>query len=226
MRVRASLARIQERIKAAGEKARRDPEDIQLIVVTKGVPLDPIRQAVLAGAGILGESRIQEALPKIRVMGSEVTWHLIGNLQRNKARDAVGAFDLIHSVDRMALGEELNRRAAQKGITQKILIEVNVAGESSKQGVAFDQVEDLVQGVAALPHLKMRGLMTLPPFPDTPEASRPYYRKLRVLAESIGKKTGFSMTDLSMGMSRDFEVAIEEGATMIRVGTAIFTTGE
>jgi PLP dependent protein len=218
----ASLSRVLKRIETAARRAGRDPEDIRLVVVTKGVPLPQVREAISAGAMILGESRIQEAMPKIQALGAGVAWHLIGSLQRNKARDAVVLFELIHSVDRLELARELDRRAAQKGIIQKILIQVNVAGESTKHGVASERTGETVREVAALPHLQVQGLMTIPPFSTRPEDSRDDYKKLRTLATSVEKETGIVMTELSMGMSRDFEVAIEEGSTMVRVGSAIF----
>ncbi len=226
MRLKASLSRVLDRIEAAARRVGRDPKEVHLVVVTKGVPLHQVREAISAGAVILGENRIQEALPKIQVLGTEVTWHLIGYLQRNKARDTVGLFEFIHSVDRLELAQELDRRAAQKGVVQKVLIQVNVAGESTKHGAVQEQAEETVQKIAALPHLEIHGLMTIPPLPGRPEDSRGYYQKLRALARSIEEKTGIVMKELSMGMSRDFEVAIEEGATMVRIGTAIFATGE
>jgi PLP dependent protein len=217
-----SLSRVLERIETAARRAGRDPKSVRLVVVTKGVPLQQIRESVSTGDTILGENRIQEALPKIQALGEGVTWHLIGSLQRNKARDAVGLFELIHSVDRKELARELDRRSAQKGIIQKVLIQVNVAGESAKHGVVSERAEELVKEVVALPHLQVQGLMTIPPLPSQPEDSRDDYKKLYTLSKSIEKGTGIMMTELSMGMSRDFEVAIEEGSTMVRVGTAIF----
>ncbi len=209
---------------AAAERVWRDPHRITLVVVTKGVMPDQIREVMDAGAFVLGENRVQEALPKISALGPGITWHLVGYLQRNKVKDAVGIFELIHSVDRLELARELDRRAAQKGIIQKVLVQTNVARESGKHGVAPEGLEALVGEVAALPHLLLEGLMVIPPLSADPEGSRPHFRWLAQRAEEL-RRGGLPLQELSMGMSNDFEVAIEEGATLIRVGTAIFGRG-
>lgn len=219
--VAANLRWVRERILAAAERSGRDPRRITLVVVTKGVRSDRVREAVAAGATVLGENRVQEALPKIKALGETVRWHLIGHLQRNKVKQAVPNFDLIHSVDSPELAEEIERRAEQAGIRQRVLIQVNVSREPSKHGILPEAVDDLVRKTAALPHLVLDGLMTIPPPSTDPKRSRPYFRWLGEKAEELGR-AGRPVRELSMGMSGDFEVAIEEGATLIRVGTAIF----
>jgi pyridoxal phosphate enzyme (YggS family) len=173
---------------------------------------------------ILGENRVQEAREKIEVIGHAACWHLIGHLQTNKAKYAVRLFQLIHSVDTIELAREIDRQAAKTGKVQNILIEVNIAGEASKAGMAVKESPALVREASKLKHLAIQGLMTMPPFSEDPEESRPYFCVLRELARSIEQEKipGVFMKELSMGMSGDFEVAIEEGATMVRVGTAIF----
>ena len=223
MGVAQSLSLIHQRIQTAAYRVERNPKEITLVVVTKGVPIGPIREAVAVGEMTLGESRIQEALPKIASISGNIKWHLIGSLQRNKVRQAVGVFELIYSVDRRALAEEISRQAEKKGVVQKVLIQVNVAGEQSKSGISIEDALELVNAVREMPNLIVKGLMTIPPLPQDPEDSRPYYRSLRVLGEEIEEATGVPNEGLSMGMSRDFEIAVEEGATAIRVGTAIFS---
>lgn len=224
MSVADNLKTVRDRIVAAAERAGRDPASVALVTVTKTVDAARIREAVAAGAAILGENRVQEAREKIERLGSIASWHLIGHLQTNKAKYAVKLFDLIHSVDAADLATELDRQAAKAGKTQDVLIEVNIAGEEQKAGVAFDDAIGLIRSAAALKHIQVRGLMTMPPYSENPEDSRPHYRRLRELAEAVNEESipGTSMEVLSMGMSGDFEVAIEEGATLVRVGTAIF----
>jgi len=186
---------------------------------------DRIREVMDAGAFALGESRVQEALRKIKTISGTIQWHLIGHLQRNKVRQAVGVFELIHSVDSLDLAREINQRAAWAGIRQRVLVQVNAARESGKHGVAPEGLEALVGEVAALPHLGLEGLMVIPPLAADPEGSRPHFRRLAQRAEEL-RRGGLPLQELSMGMSNDFEVAIEEGATLIRVGTAIFGRGD
>ncbi|HUK56707.1 MAG TPA: YggS family pyridoxal phosphate-dependent enzyme [Nitrospiria bacterium] len=216
-----NLRRVRERVVAAAERSGRDPARIGLVVVTKGATGDRIREAVAAGATALGENRVQEALPKIKAMDGAIRWHLIGHLQRNKVKQAVGVFDLIHSVDSPELAREIDRRAERLGLRQRVLIQVNVSREPSKHGVLPEEVDRLSQETAALSHLAFEGLMTIPPPSIDPQRSRTYFRWLREKAEAL-KRAGWPVRELSMGMSDDFEVAIEEGATLIRVGTAIF----
>jgi hypothetical protein len=222
--VAANLQRVRERIIAAAERSGRDPGGITLVVVTKGVADDRIRCAVAAGATVFGENRVQEALPKIGAVGGSVRWHLIGHLQRNKVKPVVGIFDLIHSVDSIELAREIDFRAGQAGIRQKVMIQVNEAREPSKHGVLPEGLDALARQASALSHLSLAGLMTIPPPTNDPEGSRPFFRRLADAAEKL-RQDGMPVCELSMGMSNDFEVAIEEGATMIRVGTAIFGPG-
>jgi hypothetical protein len=210
--VRANLERVRERVARAAQRAGRRPEDILLIGVSKTVPAERVREAIAAGLPALGENRVQEAKEKIRVLGRPVPWHLIGHLQTNKVKDALDLFDVIQSVDRPALAAELARRARRP---VDVLVEVNLAGEPAKSGFAPAEVKPAVDALAALPGLRVRGLMAIPPAAAA-EQTRPWFRTLRELRDAAG------LPELSMGMSADFEVAIEEGATMVRVGTAIF----
>jgi len=214
--IRANLERVRERIARAAERAGRRAEDVLLVGVSKTVDVGRIRAAVTAGRGALGENRVQEARDKIADVGRSVQWHLVGHLQTNKVRDALELFDVIHSVDRIDLARELDRRARAKGRTIDAFVQVNVGGELSKGGWPPEAVETAVQAVAALAGLKLRGLMTIPPAVERPEDARGWFRTLRKLGERHG------LSELSMGMSADFEVAIEEGATMVRIGTAVF----
>jgi pyridoxal phosphate enzyme (YggS family) len=220
----ARLARIRARMEAAARRAGRDPESVTLLPVSKTFPVAAIREAVAAGLTCFGESRVQEALPKIEALGPGVTWHLIGHLQRNKAAHAVGAFALIHTLDSERLADRLERFAAERGVVQDVLVEVNIAREPQKSGVDPDGAEGLVRAAASHAHLRVRGLMGMAPYADDPEAGRPHFRALFRLFERMAQNgpKGVTMDTLSMGMSGDFEVAIEEGATLVRIGTALF----
>jgi len=224
MSIAANLKTVVDRIVAAAKRAGREPSSVRLIVVTKTVDVDRIREAVAAGAVILGENRVQEAKDKIEKLGGIASWHLIGHLQSNKSKYAVKLFDLIHSVDNLELAKEIDKQAAKIGKIQNVLIEVSIAGEAQKAGVGLDRTVDLVKEAAKLKNIAIQGIMTVPPLLDDPKAVRPYFRKMRELADSIRKENipNVNMKELSMGMSGDFEVAVEEGATMVRVGTAIF----
>ena len=224
MSVSGNFTTVMDRIAAVAKRAGRDPSSVRLVTVTKTVRPERIREAVAAGATILGENRVQEAREKIEVLGPIADWHLIGRLQTNKAKYAVKLFDLIHSVDTIELARELDKQAAKSGKVQDVLVEVSIAGEASKAGMAIRGTPALVREVAMLRQVRVRGLMTMPPYSEDPEASRPFFSVLRELSEAIAKENipGVSMEELSMGMSGDFEVAIEEGATLVRVGTAIF----
>lgn len=224
MSIAENLKTVKDRIAAAARRAGREPSSVALVAVTKTVEPDRIRAAVAAGATILGENRVQEAREKIEKLGNIASWHLIGTLQKNKAKYAVKLFDLIHSVDSVDLARELDRQAAKAGKAQDVLIEVNIAGEASKTGAAYSDAVRLVREAAKLGNIRILGLMTMPPYSENPEDSRPHFRKLRGLADATIKEgiPGVSMQELSMGMSGDFEVAVEEGATLVRVGTAIF----
>ena len=211
--MRANLGRVQEAVARACARAGRSPDHVLLIAVSKTMDVERVRLAIAAGVAALGENRVQEAKEKIEALGRPVPWHLIGSLQTNKARDAARLFDWIHSVDRLDLAQELSRRADR---ALNILLQVNLGDEPQKGGVAPAELKRLHEMVAALPNLKVRGLMAIPPATEQPEQARPFFRQLRELREQLG------LEHCSMGMSADFEVAIEEGATMVRVGTAIF----
>ena len=214
--IRANLERVRERIARAAERAGRRPDGVLLIGVSKTVDTARIRAALAAGLPALGENRVQEARAKIAELGRPVPWHLVGHLQTNKAREALELFDVIHSLDRPELARECDKRARARGRAAEALVEVNLAGEASKGGVAPDRLAALLDAVAPLDHVRVRGLMTIPPEAHNPEDARPWFRALAKLGAQHG------LAELSMGMSGDFEVAVEEGATMVRVGTAIF----
>jgi PLP dependent protein len=214
--IASNLERVRERLARAAERAGRRPDDVLLIAVSKTVDVDRIRAAVAAGVTALGENRVQEAKGKIAELGRVAAWHLIGHLQTNKVKDALELFDVIHSLDRLELAREIERRAAARGQVVDALLQVNVAAEASKGGVGPDAVGETLDAIGKLAHLRVRGLMTIPPEVERAEDSRPWFRRLRELAERHG------LRELSMGMSGDFEVALEEGATMVRVGTAVF----
>ena len=219
--VRENLLKVTERIEKAALNVGRDPEKIKLVGVSKTVETDRIKEAVEAGITILGENYVQEAQKKIEEIGRPVSWHFIGHLQSNKAKYAIRLFDMIHSLDSVSLAEELNRRAEQADRMMKVMIEVNLSMEATKFGTDEERVLSLAKRIQNLNHLSLEGLMTMPPYFDSPELSRPYYIALRELKERMAKE-GITMKELSMGMSNDFEIAVEEGATYVRVGTAIF----
>ena len=219
-----NLKIIEERIANAASKAGRNAQDIKLIAVSKTVDAERIKLAIEAGVTILGENYIQEARNKIKEIGQGARWDFIGHLQSNKAKYAVDLFEMIHSVDRLSLAQEINRVAEKKGKKVRILVQVNISGEETKSGINPQKVKALIGEIASMNNLSLEGLMTMPPYFDDPENARPYFTALRelrdiILKESIGN---FSLQELSMGMSGDFEVAIEEGSTMVRIGTAIF----
>lgn len=219
-----NLFHLRERIMAAARKVNRDPGDIRLVAVSKTVDLERIRQAVAAGVTILGENYLQEAQTKMSALDAKISWHFIGHLQSKKAAAAVARFDLIHSVDRWKLAQALNQAAQKINKIQEVLLEVNLGREITKSGVSPEEVPSLLKSIAALPALRVVGLMAMPPwFPD-PDEVRPYFRQLRELRDSLAHVAvpNVHLQALSMGMSGDFEVAIEEGATLVRVGTAIF----
>ena len=222
--IRDNLLRVLERMDQAAKRAGRDPKEIKLVTVSKTVEPARIREAIEAGVTILGENYVQEARRKIEEIGHGIQWHMIGHLQSNKAKYAVTLFDYVHSIDGISLAREIDRRAAQKGRRVRALVEVNLSGETSKFGIVPEDVMELIQHVAPLKHISIEGLMTMPPYFDDPERARPYFVELRELGDRVRGEgiEGVRMDELSMGMSGDFEAAIEEGATMIRVGTAIF----
>lgn len=220
-----NVSMVLEHIRRAAERAGRRPETIRLIAATKSVSIERIRVGLSAGLMDLGESRLQEALPKIEQIGrGPVTWHFIGRLQTRKAKTVVGLFAMIHSVDSVGLAAEINRRAEQAGIRQPVLLEVNIGGEASKGGFLPSSLEQVLPELNAMASLVVRGLMAIPPVGTSPETARPYFRQLRELSQSLSKPEmkNIHMDELSMGMSGDYDVAVEEGATFVRVGTAIF----
>ena len=221
-RSRAALRTVRERIERACHRADRDPATVRLIAVSKTFPAERVSELLQHGHHLFGENRVQEALSKIPQVGPGATWHLIGPLQRNKARHAVGAFELIHGVDSPKLAAELDRRAGTAGVRQAILVQLNLAHESTKSGVGEAELWPLVDAIAEMPHLELQGLMTIPPPVGRAEESRRWFARLRELGDQATARLGRPLPQLSMGMTADFEVAIEEGATLIRVGRAIF----
>jgi hypothetical protein len=207
-------------------RAGRSPDEVRLVAVTKTVSTAAIREAVDAGLRLFGENRVQEAQTKItsaelQIPGTEIEWHLIGHVQRNKAKSAVTLFEVIQTLDSTRLAEEIDRHAAEAGKRQRVLLQVKVSEEYSKQGIEPTAVGELLERTLDLPHLKLEGLMAMPPYFENPEDARPYFRRLRTIKEVFAQK-GYPLGELSMGMSHDFEVAIEEGATLVRIGTALF----
>ena len=225
MSIAGRLAEVRGRIDAAARSAGRDPATVRLIAVSKTFPLEAVRAAFEAGQRDFGENRVQEALQKIGASTDlTIRWHLLGHLQTNKARKAAPAFATIQSVDRVELLEKLDRGAVEAGCSPELLIQVDLAGEATKFGAPASEVPRLFEAAAACRAARVIGLMTLPPAPETPEDARPWFRKLRELRDEW-KASGVSpdmLRELSMGMSGDFEVAVQEGATMVRVGTSIF----
>jgi pyridoxal phosphate enzyme (YggS family) len=223
--IRENIARVEERIAAACRRSGRRRDDVKLVAVSKTHPAELIRLAFEAGLRDFGENRVQEAKSKVQALSDlDATWHLVGHLQSNKARLARELFEWVHSLDSLRLAEKLAQAAAPGDARLPVLIEVNLAGETSKAGVRAGEVAALAEQIAQLEGLDLRGLMVIPPFLENQEEVRPYFRQLRALARDIEARIlpGVSMHELSMGMSHDFEVAIEEGATIVRVGTAIF----
>jgi pyridoxal phosphate enzyme (YggS family) len=219
-----NLNDIKRRLEAAARGAGRDPDEVRLVAVTKTVASEHLKLAVAAGQTLFGENYVQEAKGKIAALGPGLTWHFIGHLQSNKARAVVELFHLIHSVDRLSLAQALEQAAARLDKVQDILVQVNLAGEASKSGVAPENAPGLLGEIGKMPHLRVQGLMTMPPWFDDPQRVRPYFRALRELQDRL---RGLHLVDgelaeLSMGMTGDFEVAVAEGATLVRIGTAIF----
>ncbi len=224
---------VRDRIEVAVKRSGRDPSEIKLVAVSKTVDIDRVKEAVIAGITILGENRVQEAKGKIEAVNKlqtpdsrlqTISWHMVGHLQTNKAKTAIRLFDLIHSVDSLRLAEEIDRESRKAGKVQDVLVEVNLAGEETKHGVSEEGTISLLKEMSKLKNISVKGLMTMPPFSEDPEKVRPYFRRLREIRDNINelRVTGYELRDLSMGMSNDFEAAIEEGATMVRVGVAIF----
>jgi pyridoxal phosphate enzyme (YggS family) len=217
-----NLQLIRQRMAAACERAGRPVESVTLLAVSKTHPPETIQLAVENGVTLFGENKVQEARAKIPLSPGKARWHFIGHLQSNKCREAVELFELIQGVDSLAIAREISKRAEQAAKTMPILLEVNVAGEASKFGYRPEQLLVELQEIRHLPRVELQGLMAIPPYTPVPEKARPYFQRLRVLKEECEAKLGEVLPHLSMGMSGDFEVAIEEGATMVRIGTALF----
>ena len=218
-----NLTAVKKRIEEACGRSGRDPSEVTLVAVTKTLPAERVKQAVDIGMRVFGENYVQEAVQKIEALGPDIDWHFIGHLQRNKVKYIIDHVALFHTVDSLSLAKEISKRAEDLR-TAPILIQVNISAEQTKSGVAPEELAELVEGIASLPNVVIRGLMTMPPFFDDPEGARPYFKALRELRDSLSEKVQapHSLKELSMGMTGDFEPAIEEGATIVRVGTALF----
>jgi len=222
--VKDNLETINKKIKEAALKVNRDPQEIKLVAVTKTATLEQIKEAINEGVKIIGENKVQEAKKKYQVLTTEVKWHLIGHLQTNKVKYAVEIFDLIHSVDSIKLAKEIDNRSVQFKKTIDVLIEVNISGEETKYGYNPEKVEAFLKEISEFSGIRVRGLMTIAPISKNKEEVRPYFRRLRELSERIRDKNikNIKMDYLSMGMTDDFEIAIEEGANMVRIGRGVF----
>jgi len=217
-----NYSRLSAEIRQAAEKAGRDPGSVRLLAVSKKVPAERLRILWGLGQRLFGENRVQEARIKIPEMPPGGEWHFIGGLQTNKAKEAVEWFDVVESVDRIELAQELQKRSEAAGKNLKVLIEVNVGEEAAKHGSKPEDVGVLVAAINGMTRLEARGLMAIPPFREDPEEARPFFRKLREIRDSLEQSSGAALPELSMGMSHDFAVAIAEGATLVRIGTALF----
>jgi pyridoxal phosphate enzyme (YggS family) len=220
--VAENLARVREQIAQAATKVGRSIDDIELVAISKTHPAGKVREAYEAGQTLFGESRIQEARAKIPELPSAIRWHFVGHLQKNKIRHALPLFEMIHSVDSLTLAHDMDRIADEEGMHPRVLLQVNVAGEGSKFGFRPEQLRVEMEDLLALPRLSIEGLMTVPPLAEEAEASRKYFVHLRELRDTLEKELDLKLPHLSMGMTSDFPIAIEEGATLVRVGTAIF----
>jgi pyridoxal phosphate enzyme (YggS family) len=220
--VSQNLERVREQIAQAAVKVGRVVEEIELVAIAKTHPAERVREAVEAGQSLFGESRVQEARAKIPELPSNTRWHFVGHLQKNKIRHALPLFEMIHSVDSLALAQDINRIASEEGLHPRVLLEVNMAGEGSKFGFSSEKLRDQMEELLALPRLSILGLMTIPPVAEEAEESRKYFARLRELRDRLQTEFRVDLAQLSMGMTQDFPVAIEEGATLVRVGTAIF----
>jgi pyridoxal phosphate enzyme (YggS family) len=220
--VAENLKGVRQQIAEAAAKVGRAADEIELVAITKTHPADKVREAIEAGQTLFGESRVQEARAKIPELPSSIRWHFVGHLQKNKIRHALPLFEMIHSVDSLALAQEINRIAEAEGTHPRILLEVNVAGEGSKFGFPPDKLREQMEELLAPPRLSILGLMTIPPLAEEAEASRRYFVQLRELRDRLQAEFRVDLAQLSMGMTQDFPIAVEEGATLVRVGTAIF----
>jgi len=217
-----NLINIHSRMQDATHRVGRQVSDVRLVAVSKTYPPAVIQEAWNAGQHVFGENRVQDALPKIAELPAEAEWHFIGHLQSNKIRKALPAFTLIHGVDNLELAQQINRIAGEMGLTANILLEINVSGEASKFGFSPTDLRQNLEDLLCLPNIRINGLMTMAPYSEDPELARPVFSKLRILRDELAAKTGQSLRELSMGMSGDFEVGIEEGATIVRIGSSIF----
>lgn len=222
MDLASNLNAVRDRIAAACARSNRPPDAVQLLAVTKGRPPEVVDQAFALGLRLFGENRVQEAKAKLPLCANGIEWHMIGHLQSNKCRDATALFDVIESVDSIHLARELHKTAAQAARHLRVLLEVNVAGEATKFGLAPDQLPALIEQFNQFPRLQIQGLMAIAPWTPEPEKVRPCFARLRELRQRCAEILGAPLPELSMGMSGDFEVAIEEGATIVRLGTALF----
>lgn len=224
MSIKENLEKIKNNIKNAALRAGRDPNEVLLLAVSKTISADVIKEAISCGVCDLGENRVQELTEKYEVLGSGLNWHLIGHLQTNKVKYIIDKVCLIHSVESVKLAEEINKKSKEKGIVSDILVEVNIGEEASKFGVSPDETEMFIKEISHLENIRIRGLMTVAPFTDNAEDNREYFRKMKDLFVDINNKRidNVNMDTLSMGMTGDYEVAVEEGATIVRVGTGIF----
>ena len=222
--IKNNLRIIKEKIKKATLKVNRYPEEIKLVAVTKTATIEQIKEAISAGVKIIGENKVQEAKEKYHILSTDIKWHLVGHLQTNKVKYAIEIFDCIHSVDSIKLAEEIDKRSLQFGKTTNVLVEVNISGEETKYGIKPEELEPFLKETSEFSRIRVRGLMTIAPMAEDKEDVRPYFRKLKELSEEIKSKNlkNVKMDYLSMGMTEDFEVAIEEGANMIRIGRGIF----
>jgi pyridoxal phosphate enzyme (YggS family) len=221
-KIAENLERVRSQIADAAKKKGRSPDNIELVAISKTHDAEKVRAAYEAGQTLFGESRVQEARAKIPLLPSSLRWHFVGHLQKNKIRHALALFDLFHSVDSLALAHEMNRIADEDGVHPGVLLEVNVSGEGSKFGFKPETARAEMESLLALPRLSIEGLMTIPPFAEKAEASRKFFVQLRELRDALEKEFDMKLPQVSMGMTNDFTVAIEEGATLVRVGTAIF----
>ena len=221
-KIQENLERVREQIAQAAAKAGRTIDEIELVAITKTHAAEKVREVYEAGQILFGESRVQEARVKIPELPSAIRWHFVGHLQKNKIRHALPLFELIHSVDSLALAQDMNRVAEEEGSHPRVLLEVNMAGEGSKFGFQADKLREQMETLLALNRLSILGLMTIPPLAPEAEASRKYFVQLRELGDRLQIEFHVDLTQLSMGMTNDFAIAVEEGATLVRVGTAIF----
>ena len=217
-----NLERVREQIASAAANSGRSADDVELVAITKTHPAEQVREAIEAGQTLFGESRVQEARAKIPELSSNIRWHFVGHLQKNKVRQALPLFEMIHSVDSLALAQDINRIAEEEGLYPRVLLEVNVAGEGSKFGFAPDDLRKQMEALLTLPRLSIEGLMCIPPLAVESEDSRKFFVEVRELRDSLEKEFNMKLPQLSMGMTQDFPIGIDEGATLVRVGTAIF----